>query len=158
MLRVPEHQVAGHKAIDGVLGPLVDDSGKFYKPLQSDHRGSNEATFYKTLSSNPNIPDNIRSFFPVFHGIKEVEASDGSGLHPHLVLEDILAGYDNPCVMDVKIGSRTWYPEAAEEYVRKCLLKDRESSSIHLGFRISGWLLFYSLFLSGSCISSFGCN
>ncbi len=40
--------------------------------------------------------------------------------------------------MDIKIGSRTWYPEASEEYILKCFKKDRESTSLALGFRISG--------------------
>lgn len=137
-LRVPEHQVAGHKAKDGILGPLIDDSGKFYKPLQSDERGSNELAFYTSLSSNPNIPKNILPFFPVFHGTQTVNASDGSGLHPHIVLDDIVSGYKNPSVIDIKIGSRTWYPQASEDYIRKCLQKDRESSTLPLGFRISG--------------------
>ncbi|XP_057449619.1 inositol polyphosphate multikinase beta-like [Lotus japonicus] len=131
-LSVPENQVAGHKAKEGVNGPLVDDSGKFYKPLQSDERGSNEVTFYTSFSSDPRIPHNIRSFFPIFHGTSVVNAAD------HLVLEDLLSAYSNPSVTDIKIGSRTWYPEASDDYINKCLQKDRESSSISLGFRISG--------------------
>ncbi|KAK7283840.1 hypothetical protein RIF29_13588 [Crotalaria pallida] len=138
MLKIPEHQVAGHKAIDGILGPLIDDSGNFYKPLQNDDRGSKEVAFYESLSSDTRVPDSIRRYFPVFRGTKSVNASDGSGLHPHLVLEDVVSSYSNPCVMDVKIGSRTWYPQASEEYISKCLKKDRELSSITLGFRISG--------------------
>lgn len=137
-LRAPEHQVAGHRAKNGILGPLVDGSGKFYKPLQSDDRGSNELAFYTSLSSDPRIPHQIRRYFPIFHGTQVVHASDGSGLHPHLVLEDLASTYSNPSVIDIKIGSRTWHPNATEDYVRKCLQKDRETSTIHLGFRISG--------------------
>jgi 1D-myo-inositol-tetrakisphosphate 5-kinase/inositol-polyphosphate multikinase len=40
--------------------------------------------------------------------------------------------------MDIKIGSRTWYPEASEDYIQRCFKKDRETSSLSLGFRISG--------------------
>ncbi|KAK7317284.1 hypothetical protein RJT34_01375 [Clitoria ternatea] len=138
MLKIPEHQVAGHKAKDGVLGPLVDDSGKFYKPLQNDDRGSTELAFYTSFTSHPIIPDTIRTFFPSFHGTKVLDASDGTGPHPHLVLEDLLHGYTNPSVIDIKVGSRTWYPQASLDYINKCLAKDRESSTVHLGFRISG--------------------
>lgn len=137
-LKIPEHQVAGHQAKTGILGPLIDDSGKFYKPLQGDERGSNELAFYTSLYSDPRIPSNILKFFPSFHGTQTVDASDGSGLHPHLVLEDIVSNYTNPAVVDIKIGSRTWHPQSSEDYIRKCLQKDRESSSIKLGFRISG--------------------
>ncbi|XP_009598459.1 inositol polyphosphate multikinase alpha [Nicotiana tabacum] len=144
MLKVPPHQVAGHEAVNGKLGPLVDESGRFYKPLQGDERGSNEVAFYISLSTNSGIPEHIQRFFPTFYGTQLIEASDGSGLKPHLVLEDLARGQVNPSIMDVKIGSRTWAPEASQKYIEKCLKKDRESSSLPLGFRISGLQIFRS--------------
>ena len=138
MLKVPEHQVAGHQAIDGKLGPLIDDSGRFYKPLQDDERGTKELAFYKSFSSNTQVPDHIRKFFPVFYGTQLLEASDGSGLCLHLVLQDLASNRLNPSIMDVKVGSRTWYPEASDNYIQKCLEKDRKSTTVSLGFRISG--------------------
>ncbi|KAM1339723.1 hypothetical protein ACFX2I_038468 [Malus domestica] len=138
MFKVPDYQVAGHQAGGGKLGPLVDDSGHFYKPLQSDERGSQELAFYTAFSTDTRIPDHIRKFFPVFHGTKLLEASDGSGLSPHLALEDIVSSRINPCILDAKIGARTWYPQAAEDYLQRCLKKDRETASLELGFRISG--------------------
>ncbi|KAK6147940.1 hypothetical protein DH2020_018852 [Rehmannia glutinosa] len=142
MLKIPDHQVAGHKAGVGKLGPLIDDSGRFYKPLQGDERGSNEAAFYTSFSSNTKIPDHITRFFPKFYGTQLVKASDGSGMQPHLVLQDLTFNRVNPSVMDVKIGSRTWAPQVLEDYINKCLKKDRESSSIYLGFRLSGLQVF----------------
>lgn len=138
MLRVPDHQVAGHEARDGKLGPLMDDLGRFCKPLQDGERGAREVAFYTRLFSNTGIPNHIRNYFPGFHGIQLLEASDGSGLLPHIILDDLLSGHLHPSVMDIKIGSRTWYPESSEDYVQKCLKKDRESTSLPLGFRISG--------------------
>ncbi|KAL7099520.1 hypothetical protein ACP275_09G089100 [Erythranthe tilingii] len=138
MLKIPDNQVAGHKADGGKLGPLVDDSGRFYKPLQGDERGKNEAAFYTSFSSNAKIPDHITRFFPKFYDTQIIEASDGSGMQPHLVLQDLTFDRTNPSVMDIKIGSRTWAPQAAEEYVQKCLKKDRETSSLPLGFRLCG--------------------
>lgn len=138
MLKPPSHQVAGHQARDGKLGPLVDELGRFYKPLQSGERGSKEVAFYEKFCSNTTIPDHIRNFFPIFYGTQLLEASDGSGKHPHLVLEDLASGRVNPCIMDIKIGSRTWPTESPEDYIQKCLQKDRGSTSLPLGFRISG--------------------
>ncbi|KAG5223299.1 inositol polyphosphate multikinase [Salix suchowensis] len=143
MLKVPDHQVAGHQAGHGHPGPLIDDSGRFYKPLQDDDRGAIEAAFYTSFSSNTRVPDHIRRFFPVFYGTKLL-ASDGSGQWPHLVLEDVVSGLSHPSVMDVKIGSRTWYPEASEDYIQRCFMKDRKTSSLDLGFRISGLQLYES--------------
>ncbi|KAI7748289.1 hypothetical protein M8C21_017438 [Ambrosia artemisiifolia] len=141
MLKTPDHQVAGHEAGLGKLGPLIDDSGRFYKPLQGDNRGSEEVAFYESFSSNTNIPEHIRKFFPIYHGTKIMKASTGSD-HPHIVLQDLTSARANPSVMDIKIGSRTWAPGASEAYIAKCLKKDRESTSIPLGFRLSGMQVF----------------
>ncbi|XP_072960198.1 inositol polyphosphate multikinase IPK2-like [Typha angustifolia] len=140
MLRPPEHQVAGHYVSEGNLGPLIDGSGLFYKPLQSNSRGENELAFYSSFFSHPGVPHRIRSsFFPSFHGTQLLPHSAApSDLHPHLVLEDLVADFKSPSIIDVKIGSRTWYPQADDDYLRKCLDKDRESTSLTLGFRVSG--------------------
>ncbi|KAI3727124.1 hypothetical protein L1987_66933 [Smallanthus sonchifolius] len=66
-----------------------------------------------------------------------MKASTGSD-HLHMVLQDLTSGHVNPSVMDIKIGSRTWGLKASEAYIAKCLKKDRESTSVPLGFRISG--------------------
>ncbi|KAM7480217.1 hypothetical protein LguiA_028430 [Lonicera macranthoides] len=142
MLKVPCDQVAGHQARGGKLGPLIDDSGRFYKPLQSDERGSSEVAFYTSFSSNQKISDHIRRFFPIFHGTQLVEASNGSGLHPHLILQDLVSTRLNPSIMDIKMGSRTWPTKASEDYIEKCLKKDRGSTSVSLGFRISGMQIY----------------
>ncbi|EPS70612.1 hypothetical protein M569_04146 [Genlisea aurea] len=144
MLKAPDHQVAGHKADGGNLGPLVDDSGRFYKPLQGNERGSNEVSFYSSFSSDTKVPDHIARFFPKFHGTQLVEASNGSGKQPHLVLEDVTFGRVNPSVMDIKIGSRTWAPQSPQDYIHKCFEKDRTTSSLRLGFRLSGIQIFQS--------------
>ncbi|KNA05019.1 hypothetical protein SOVF_194330 [Spinacia oleracea] len=138
MFKVPDHQVAGHQALNGQLGPLIDETGLFYKPLQEDERGLREAEFYKTFSADVRVPDHIRKFFPKSFGTKLLDASDGSGPLSHLVLEDLMSKYENPSIVDFKIGSRTWYPQATDEYIEKCLKKDKITSSLSLGFRISG--------------------
>uniref|UniRef100_A0A803PNE4 Inositol polyphosphate multikinase n=1 Tax=Cannabis sativa TaxID=3483 RepID=A0A803PNE4_CANSA len=142
MFQIPDHQVAGHKASKGIIGPLIDNSGRFYKPLQSNNRGSKEESFYKKFSSNTEIPNHIRKFFPTYYGTQHIEASDGSGQHPHLVLEDIVSVRTNPSLMDIKMGSRTWYPTASQAYIVKCFKKDSESTSPNLGFRISGFRVY----------------
>ncbi|ESQ40674.1 hypothetical protein EUTSA_v10013933mg [Eutrema salsugineum] len=135
-LKAPEHQVAGHIARDGKPGPLVDDKGRFFKPLQGDSRGEIEVKFYESFSSNTKVPDHIRRYFPAYHGTQEVEGSDGAAM---IVLENLLSKYSKPSVMDVKMGSRTWYPEASEEYIQKCLKKDTGTTTVSSGFRISGF-------------------
>ncbi|KAF8045270.1 hypothetical protein N665_5296s0001, partial [Sinapis alba] len=109
-LKAPEHQVAGHSAKEGRLGPLADGEGRFFKPFQRDFRGKNEARFYEFFSSNKNAPNHIHGYFPAYQGTQVVEASNGSGKLPHIVLEDVVTGYLKPSIMDIKIGARTWYP------------------------------------------------
>ncbi|XP_021746305.1 inositol polyphosphate multikinase beta-like [Chenopodium quinoa] len=141
LFKIPDHQVAGHQALNGQLGPLVDESGLFYKPLKDD-RGLREADFYKTLLTDDRVPDHIRKFFPKSFGTQTLEASDKSGPLPHLVMENLMSKYANPSIIDFKIGSRTWYPEATDEYIDKCFKKDRETSSLYLGFRVSGMQIY----------------
>lgn len=143
MFKIPPHQVAGHHASNGTLGPLVDDSGRFYKPLQGGDRGSAEVEFYERFSSNTEIPDRIRRFFPVFYGTRVMNGSDGFE-HPHIVLQDLASSRTNPTVMDIKIGSRTFGPEPSDDYIAKCLKRDRETTSLRLGFRISGLQVYIS--------------
>ncbi|KAI3890800.1 hypothetical protein MKX03_007413 [Papaver bracteatum] len=119
MFKVPDHQVAGH------LGPLVDDSGRFYKPLQNNERGNKEVAFYTSFSANSKIPTHVRRYFPIYHGTQFLEASDGSGMHPHLVLEDI-------------VSNQLGIPQASEDYITRCFQKDRDSTSVPLGFKICG--------------------
>ncbi|GFP84727.1 inositol polyphosphate multikinase beta [Phtheirospermum japonicum] len=144
MLKVPDHQVAGHKADGGNLGPLIDESGRFYKTLQGDERGSNEVSFYTSFSPNTKIPDHITRFFPKFYGTQLVHASNGTGMQPHMVLQDLTFDRVNPSIMDIKMGSRTWASQSPEDYIGKCLKKDRESTSVSLGFRLSGLQVFES--------------
>ncbi|CAN8251966.1 unnamed protein product [Cochlearia groenlandica] len=141
-LKAPDHQVAGHNAKDGKLGPLVDEEGLFYKPFQGGFRGPNEANFYESLFSNKNVLDHIHGYFPAYHGTALVEASNGSGKIQHMVLEDVVWGWLNASIMDVKIGSRTWYPGVSERYFKKCLNRDSQTTSACLGFRISGFRVF----------------
>ncbi|KAJ1279335.1 hypothetical protein BS78_04G147800 [Paspalum vaginatum] len=139
-LRPPEHQVAGHRASADKLGPLVDGSGLFYKPLQTGDRGEQELAFYEAFSAHAAVPPRIRdTFFPRFHGTRLLPTEARSGEpHPHLVLDDLLAGLEAPSVADIKIGAITWPPSSPEPYVAKCLAKDRGTTSVLLGFRVSG--------------------
>jgi len=56
----------------------------------------------------------------------------------HAVMEDLTHGFQRPNIIDVKMGARTSYIEAGPKYVEKCKLKDKETTSEALGFRVSG--------------------
>lgn len=138
MLSPAVNQVAGHQAGVGKAGPLVDGAGKFYKPLQNSERGERERKFYEQVWADEDVPAHVKAFFPSFYGTMQIEASDGSGPSEHVVLEDLTNKYCQPCVIDIKMGARTWYPGASEKYVAKCKFKDSETTSPALGFRVCG--------------------
>lgn len=58
--------------------------------------------------------------------------------HLYLAMEDQCCGYTLPCVMDAKIGMRTWYPWATQKNIEKYRSKDENSTQCTLGFRICG--------------------
>ncbi|KAL2934003.1 Inositol polyphosphate multikinase beta [Bienertia sinuspersici] len=94
----------------------------------------------KSLSMNPfTLTRKSRSQFvisPAFYRTQTVSESDGSGLHPRLILQDVVSGYKKQSIIDIKIGSRTWYPQASEDYISKCLCKDKRTTSLCMGFRM----------------------
>nr|CAD1836696.1 unnamed protein product [Ananas comosus var. bracteatus] len=117
-LRAPEHQVAGHQAAEGRLGPLVDGAGLFFKPLQGDGRGDDEVSFYTLLSSLPSSP-------------------------PLLLLLPLLPRHAPPPRLRRLRPPPSPRPRgprrrASEDYIRKCFEKDQRTTSASLGFRISG--------------------
>lgn len=132
------NQVAGHRFEEGHLGSLVDDSGRFYKPIQSGDRGDQEIAFYEQFWTDPAVPPTVARFFSGYYGTAMIDCEDGRGPYKHLVMDDLTLNYVEPSIIDVKIGKRTWYPGASEEYIKKRRSKDASTTSGALGFRIAG--------------------
>ncbi|ONM15635.1 Inositol polyphosphate multikinase beta [Zea mays] len=123
---------------DGMVPFRVE--GEARTRWKAGDRGEHEVAFYEAFSAHAAVPTRIRdTFFPRFHGTRllPTEAQPGEP-HPHLVLDDLLAGFEVPCVADIKIGAITWPPSSPEPYIAKCLAKDRGTTSVLLGFRVSG--------------------
>jgi hypothetical protein len=57
----------------------MDDSGRFYKPLQDGARGDKEVNFYNKFWSDPNVPPSVQKFFPKFYGTIEIETPNADG-------------------------------------------------------------------------------
>ncbi|GJP42455.1 hypothetical protein CLOM_g2017 [Closterium sp. NIES-68] len=53
-------------------------------------------------------------------------------------MEDLTRNYKLPCIMDIKMGRKTWYQGAPQKYIDKCLVKDATTTSGTLGYRIAG--------------------
>lgn len=80
--------------------------------------------------------DTILEFVPRFSGTIEM------GGRTLLMLEDVGASYLQPCVMDIKIGHRTWYSCADERYIARARAKDQATTQASLGFKICGWQVY----------------
>ena len=65
--------------------------------------------------SNHPIDALIRNHIPKFHGLEQVGFTNGIVVtEDFLVLDDITEGFQLPSVMDIKVGTQTWGPDASE--------------------------------------------
>eukprot|EP00299_Pterocystis_sp_00344_P011110 c5128_g1_i2.p1 GENE.c5128_g1_i2~~c5128_g1_i2.p1 ORF type:complete len:158 (+),score=7.15 c5128_g1_i2:36-509(+) len=125
-----EHQVAGHggilKACDGIiLKPAVPNEIDFYTNL---------------LTTTPSLA----KFVPKPSGIKgripesEFKSREKPIKNVYLMLEEIPFSFRRPCILDLKMGIRHYGKGASEQKQIRAMNKSRESTSLSLGFRVSG--------------------
>lgn len=139
-LRLPENtmplnnQVAGHffgqnKSNLGMLQHCI--SGDVLKPI-CDKRSQRELDFYSLVWNSSNGDSAIKKlqhFVPKFNGIFQ----DSSQF---IRLEDVTSDYPNPSILDIKVGLKTYDPEASEEKINSETNKYPWTSQ--LGFRVLG--------------------
>ncbi|KAJ1785824.1 hypothetical protein LPJ59_006058 [Coemansia sp. RSA 2399] len=122
-----DFQVAGHP---GVLE--VEGDGMIIKPLYQ-----RELEFYEC----PGIPSELRTFMPLFYGSLEHAGATSSGSPEkkrYLCLENIVHGFKEPCVIDIKIGSRLYDIDATPEKRERTLKTANETTTGKLGVFITG--------------------
>lgn len=127
-------------------------NGRILKPFQSKQRGERERDFYeRVFVSEKDSPDftALREFVPRYYGTVVVpEVEDGkeetlvNGLHPgkYLALEDLTWGRQWPCIMDVKMGTRSYEDNASAEKI--AYEKSKFPLQETIGFRIQGFKVF----------------
>ncbi|XP_011504519.1 PREDICTED: inositol polyphosphate multikinase [Ceratosolen solmsi marchali] len=135
-------QVGGHPfdAKTGRIGMLRGPSGRVFKPLVNSTLAEREIAFYENLrvSGNPTDTKMLR-YTPTYHGTKELRIFDRR--MRFIELEDITDGMSEPCVMDVKIGRRTWDPLAGPAKRASEELKYADSKRAY-GFCIPGFQVY----------------
>ncbi|XP_017842409.2 inositol polyphosphate multikinase [Drosophila busckii] len=126
-------QVAGHtfEASNAAAIGLLQDAGegKVFKPLGKPECGEREINFYESLAAaiaatsatgndlngrgDSNLTDlatlaALAPHVPRYYGQQKLFVNQRQ--HTFLKLEDLTHGMSKPCVMDVKVGRRTWDP------------------------------------------------
>jgi len=111
---VPLPQVAGHGSWDKSQAILTNKEGYILKPIQPPPRGDREVEFYQTVnsSSDPNVAQFVQ-FIPQFFGT--CKKKDGK----FMMIENLTKGMMKPCIVDIKVGAKTYGPDASAEKKEK---------------------------------------
>lgn len=135
--RALEHQVAGH---DGVLAS--EDGHLIVKPCTPT-----EVAFYQLINGEGDHADMLE-FLPKFYGAVELDDQGSGVVGPSdvskrkvkdcIALENLLNLYRKPCVMDVKLGTQLYDEFCSEEKKERMREAARATTSLKLGFRITG--------------------
>lgn len=112
-----ENQVAGHTFSPDTqaLGMLKDVSvGCVLKPMGKPQCGERELSFYESLTnaSDP-VLVKARDLVPKFYSKLTLQVNGKE--HTFMKMEDLTHGMRQPCIMDIKIGKRTWDPLASPQ-------------------------------------------
>ena len=124
----PEEEKSGQAG--GHEGSLIIMGDRLLKRC-----GNHELTFYSNLFDESNTDpdlDELKKFVPQYFGTREIDGKK------FLILENLLTGYDNPSLLDCKIGKVTWTQHHNERKTKDQMQKAKNTTTGSLGFRISG--------------------
>ncbi|GAB0090113.1 Kinase [Sergentomyia squamirostris] len=109
-----DNQVAGHTFQAGEIGILRENDGTILKPAAKALCGPREIKFYETLvDTGDPILVALKELVPEYRGTQKLYI--GERYVEFIKLVDATDGMLEPCIMDVKIGARTWDPLATDE-------------------------------------------
>ena len=145
------HQVAGHR--NEIIRKYQNN--KIIKPCIKLHYFQREVNFYENIfNSNDCISHSIlRRYLPKYHGLLTLEnaatttdttsnTSTNTNTIPYtepkqyIILDDLTIGYIDPCILDIKIGLKTYEPSSSQTKINSQLNKFKYQAI--LGFRLSG--------------------
>lgn len=107
------------------------------KPILKKECGERELEFYQRICKTKLTE--IRDLIPKFYGIKTIHLDNKQ--IDCIVLEDLTRYFHEPCVMDVKIGRRTWSPDSSNKKILSEQMK-YQSCRRDLGFCIPGFQVY----------------
>lgn len=74
----------------------------------------------------------LRALMPTYYG------RERRGETEVMIMENLCNNMTYPCILDVKLGTVTWFPDAAAKKVKSKSGKADRTTSSQLGFRIAG--------------------
>ncbi|XP_058154860.1 inositol polyphosphate multikinase isoform X4 [Dasypus novemcinctus] len=113
------HQVAGHMYGKDKVGILQHPDGTVLKQLQPPPRGPRELEFYNMVYAadcSDNVLLELRKYLPKYYGIWSPPTAPND---LYLKLEDVTHKFNKPCIMDVKIGQKSYDPFASSEKIQQ---------------------------------------
>ncbi|XP_037659980.1 inositol polyphosphate multikinase isoform X3 [Choloepus didactylus] len=116
------HQVAGHMYGKDKVGILQHPDGTVLKQLQPPPRGPRELEFYNMVSEvyaadcSDSVLLELRKYLPKYYGIWSPPTAPND---LYLKLEDVTHKFNKPCIMDVKIGQKSYDPFASSEKIQQ---------------------------------------
>ncbi|XP_063625724.1 inositol polyphosphate multikinase isoform X1 [Cydia splendana] len=136
-----EKQVAGHRESSDArfLGLLQCNNGTILKPIIKECQ-RREIDFYERLSTTKD-PDLIElgTLVPKYYGCRRFTYNTHE--QEYIILEDVVQRMLEPCIMDVKIGRRTWDHLASVEKIQKEQTKYKLCKEAY-GFCIPGFQVY----------------
>jgi inositol-polyphosphate multikinase len=129
-MKLYTHQVAGHTTKKNPQNKdllVSEDSNFVFKTIKPSELHFYEKKLKKLSSLKPFIPDYQGVFI-----YEEIE---------YLKLENLTLNFNNPSILDCKIGRKTYEPSAPKEKIERETKK--YSHQMEIGFRFSGMKVFH---------------
>jgi hypothetical protein len=121
--------VGGHSAIF-----TIESESKILKPANPS-----EKKVYEKLQKVPSICDYTPKYYGTIHyEEKKVKVRRFQKVGEFIVLENLTKPFNRPCVMDLKMGSRTYRDEMTTIDIARRKVKSSSTTSRTSGFKISG--------------------
>nr|XP_004657837.2 inositol polyphosphate multikinase [Jaculus jaculus] len=136
------HQVAGHMYGKDKVGILQHPDGTVLKQLQPPPRGPRELDFYSTVFAadcGDTVLLELRKYLPKYYGIWSPPTAPND---LYLKLEDVTHKFHKPCIMDVKIGQKSYDPFASSEKIEQQVSKYPLMEEI--GFLVLGMRVYHT--------------
>jgi len=145
-------QVGGHRTLDGKTVMRTMSPHFVLKPMQAGTRGIKEVRFYEEIEAlreagSLGMLHAMESFLCEYYGVLlRPMSSDTASVHKaghYIVLKDITHGLRHPCILDLKMGTRTYEPDASDVKKRKEM--DKYPAQEITGFRFVGMRVYNAL-------------